>query len=541
MRIVCPVCAKPLNIVNAAAIRAQCPGCSSVFPLAMVWQAEDPEPAPPRPAVPRPVELPHTQTTRSKGPPSPVRSANAPPRRARPPVDDEEPVRRRVRYVSDDEDDEDDDYAPRSRRRADDDEDRPRRRKVRKKRRRSQGAPFTWTRFNLGMLLGNFALAMIWLLLWLAFGSDIVEVPMFFQALAGILMYLGGIVLFIVFAFMDDIVDGILVLLVPFYAFYYLCKSPASHGPFCMWLASLVIFGTAIGERVLLDWRAGRFGGMARPAPQLQMNFERRPFEGRAFEQHREQQAPVPQAPAPQPPAPPPPAPPQPPAPKAPTPQEAEQLLAAEIDKMLAHIEVGDARSSVSARDLRLIKPIPEYQPKVIAKAAVAAKSPIASNRRDGISVLTAWASPKDIPLLIEVGNGLQGLELGLFAQKLGKFKDERTIPLIIRGVRDPDGQGFAARGLREAGPVAERFTLPLLKEKRFFTVFYAIEALSDVGTEASLPALQQIADSNSVDVRWRTVWRGNRSRTYEGASTSDGEIGHRQASARCERLGRPP
>jgi hypothetical protein len=501
MRIVCPVCAKSLNILNDAAIRAQCPACSSVFPLALIRNVDAANPAAPRPASSRP----DAQTTRSNEPPSPVRSANVPARRTRPSDDDEAPVRRRARRVPDD--DEDDDYAPRSRRRVEDDDDDyddpPRRRNVRKKRRRSRSAPFTWTRFNLGMLLGNFALAFVWLLLWLAFGSGIVEVPMFFQALAGILMYLGGMVLFLVFAFRDDVVDGILVLLVPFYAFYYLCKSPAGHGPFCMSLASLVIFGTVIGERALMDWRAGRFGGMGRPAPQVQLNLERRPFEGRAFEPRPLQPAPFPPAPVERPRDPQPP-----PAPKVPTPQEAEQLLAAEIDKMLAHLELGDARSSVSARELRLMKPIPEYQPKVIAKAAIAAKSPNASNRKDGISVLTTWASQKDIPLLIEVGNGLQGMELGLFAQNLGKFKDERTIPLIIRGVRDPEGQGFAARGLREAGPVAERFTLPLLKEKRFFTVLFALEALSDIGTEASLPALQQIADSNSVDVRWRNLAR---------------------------------
>ena len=72
------------------------------------------------------------------------------------------------------------------------------------------------------------------------------------------------------------------------------------------------------------------------------------------------------------------------------------------------------------------------------------------------------------------------------------------------RGVRNSDGGGFAARGLREAGPVAEPYTLPLLKEKGFFTVLFALEALSEVGTEAGLPAIQEIADSNRVDVRHR-------------------------------------
>ena len=396
------------------------------------------------------------------------------------------PRARRVRYISDEDDDEDE--TPGSRRRDDDEDDPPKRKKPRKKRRRSAGFSLSWTKINLALLGADLVLAVLGFMAWGAYGEVGFALPILAQLLFGVLFYAIGRIVTIVVAFMDSVAQGILVLLVPLYSLYYLCKNPASHGPFCLGVVGILYMGTGIGEDALIELRSGRLPEQvqADPPPQVrppQVEIGRQPFQ--PFQPAPNLRPPVAQ-------------------PRQPVrPQQPPPVTAAEIDQMLADIETGDGtRSNVSARRLSETKPIAEFQPKVIARAAVGAKSPNKWNREASRSVLVSWAIEKDIPLLIEIGNTLKGGDLGVFAMGLGKFKDERLIPTIVRGVREPDGGGFAARGLRDAGPIAEPLTLPLLKEKGFYTLLFVLEALSDVGTEKSLPALQAIVDANRGDSR---------------------------------------
>ncbi|HEY3789330.1 MAG TPA: hypothetical protein VGL71_10770 [Urbifossiella sp.] len=225
IRLICPGCDKTLQVNDNLAGRAvACPSCKTKF---QVPQAEPPDDEPPsrKPAPP-----PRNTTTK------PSSEADRDPPRRKPRDDDDDDDRPRSRRRDNDEDDEDDDR-PRRRRRDldddddDDDDDRPRSRAKKKKKRRARsgGDGGGFSSWSISSKVVSISAAFCFVCLLFSF----LWPPIFFAALglSYILMFAGGIGMLIV-AFNDDVMQGILCLLVPFYSLYYLithfeeCKQP---------------------------------------------------------------------------------------------------------------------------------------------------------------------------------------------------------------------------------------------------------------------------------------------------------------------------
>jgi hypothetical protein len=237
IRLACPGCHKTLAIPDTLAGRlVACPKCKNKF------RVPQPEPADPDDEA-------EVQVTARPRPGRSAPSRPAPPARPRRPAEeeDEQPVRRRPRPAEEEEDDLEEAPAPSRRRAEEDDEEGAPRRRERKKRRRTRPSrpregmdPMLMGAIGVGgvcLLLGLGALLLPWLAL----------VPI----CLGAFLYVAGYFWFIVVAFQDDVIQGILVFFVPFYFLYYLIVNwEGEKKPFLCSVAGfvLVMFGSCMGS-----------------------------------------------------------------------------------------------------------------------------------------------------------------------------------------------------------------------------------------------------------------------------------------------------
>jgi hypothetical protein len=370
MRIACPGCAKPLNLPDSLAGKAvQCSACGSQFRLPAARGAVPPP-------LPKKTTSPLTRT-RQKGAPA-VRSADEPIRRARsasPPalprsrraqvrhIDEDENSGRTVRRrrYRDDDDFEEDDYDE-----DDYEEEAPKKRNRPKKRRRRVRTPFSWAKFNLILLAVNFGLFFMGLVLCLPLGSFGFFFPSLIQLLIFVVASIASSIIFLVIAFMDDVIEGLLVLFVPFYAIYYLCKNPETHGSFCMSLVAMLYLLTIILEGAIAHFSDHT---IRNPPPQ----FRRVQFEQPRYQQPQLQPAPVQQIPV------------------------AQKVKGdPRLDGLLAQLQSTDRRRVADSGGERMPM-VPEHQPEVFAKLLATCKIPLDANengsRSFALGAIRKWTT----------------------------------------------------------------------------------------------------------------------------------------------------
>jgi hypothetical protein len=239
IRLDCPGCDKKLNVRDELAGRTvRCPQCKTTF--------RAPEPEPPDEGLPE-----ERSTARPSRKPQPQ------PRPQRRPIEEDEdreaiterPLPRGKRRPAGEDEDGDREAARRGRRRGDDEEDfeddEPRRRPApkRKKKRRGGDAaglisgiePFYWGLIGVGVF---WLLTLIPTFVWPAFSM----VPL----VLGWLLAVAGGIWFLMVAFQDSALAGVLCLLVPFYSLYYLITHfEETKRPFFVQLLGCLLVMTA--------------------------------------------------------------------------------------------------------------------------------------------------------------------------------------------------------------------------------------------------------------------------------------------------------
>ncbi len=83
----------------------------------------------------------------------------------------------------------------------------------------------------------------------------------------------------------------------------------------------------------------------------------------------------------------------------------------------------------------------------------------------------------------------------------IGRFHDERAVAPVIRCFQDFHTRQDARTALRALGPMAEKDVIPLLNGGDVFLKRDAINVLHDIGTNASVPALQAAVASNNMHI----------------------------------------
>jgi hypothetical protein len=82
----------------------------------------------------------------------------------------------------------------------------------------------------------------------------------------------------------------------------------------------------------------------------------------------------------------------------------------------------------------------------------------------------------------------------------LGKLKDPRGLEVVAKRLEDTWDRmnGYPTRALLAAGPVAEPMVIPYLKFRDHFTKMEACKILKEIGTEKSIKALEEVANSGN-------------------------------------------
>lgn len=261
----CPTCDKKLKIPDRLAGKmGQCPGCKGRISIPAIdppdedFERDEDDEADRRIVSKRDVRK---------------RDEEDRPRRSRSREDEEDeddrPSRRSIRKEDDDDrpsrrfrdrdDDEDDRPSRRRSRDEDSDDDIPRRatkagpRRRRRRRRRDDGDSFLTPGMKIGLMIAGGVLLLLLLL------SVVIPPLAMLPVLLGCLMTTGGGIWFIIVAFKDDPMQGILCWLIPAYQFYYLLQNwEEEKYPFLTQVAGflLIILGFCAGSIGASIWSA---------------------------------------------------------------------------------------------------------------------------------------------------------------------------------------------------------------------------------------------------------------------------------------------
>ena len=103
------------------------------------------------------------------------------------------------------------------------------------------------------------------------------------------------------------------------------------------------------------------------------------------------------------------------------------------------------------------------------------------------------------MPILLQAMQKKENRPAAMHA--LGRLKDERAIEPLAAGLEDFFDQGPAKEALKAFGPGAEKAVAQRLNHKDQQVRTRACEVLQEIGTRASIPALEKAVASNDFFV----------------------------------------
>jgi HEAT repeat protein len=107
------------------------------------------------------------------------------------------------------------------------------------------------------------------------------------------------------------------------------------------------------------------------------------------------------------------------------------------------------------------------------------------------LQVLKSWATPANVPALIELLHDRSRIDKAAIAAALAATRSERAAEAVAKQLPLQPGVSDA---LMDMGPVAERFVLPFLKDRNNGTRREACRVLGAIGTQKSTEALRELA-----------------------------------------------
>ena len=154
----------------------------------------------------------------------------------------------------------------------------------------------------------------------------------------------------------------------------------------------------------------------------------------------------------------------------------------------------GNDRADDMANLERLAHSIPDQRQEQIARElAERANSPDFFTRQAVIKAIAVWATPKELPVLINALNDDHPAIREAALKGIGRFRDERAVSPVLRCFEDFFTRGPAEKALIEMGPMAEKGVLALLGRQGMNEA--VVRVLGQIGTQQSVPALEALRD----------------------------------------------
>ncbi len=169
----------------------------------------------------------------------------------------------------------------------------------------------------------------------------------------------------------------------------------------------------------------------------------------------------------------------------------------------------------------RLAKAPVEGDPREVAKAL----EPLLSERDQQIraaaaKALVVWGTQESVPALIEAADDRSIWVRGPAMEALGRWPTPEAARAVAKQLPVLQGRDKAAAALRAMGAIAEPAVIPLLEDRDGFVRGEACKILQDIGTEKSIPPLEEFAargqfwDRDNADKAIRAI----RSRAAQAA-----------------------
>ena len=176
--------------------------------------------------------------------------------------------------------------------------------------------------------------------------------------------------------------------------------------------------------------------------------------------------------------------------------QFSQKLTVEDIDKFLVDLK-GDnpGKAMLAAMKLQHAVPLDERREEVLKAVEPLLKDKDQFRRKQAVDTLATWAKPETVPLLIAVLDESALLVKLAAIDALGKLKDARAAEPLAKLVAEPGPRVQAISALRSMGTVAEKAVAGLLVHTESDVRREACGLLQEIGTAASLPALQTAAN----------------------------------------------
>jgi HEAT repeat protein len=124
---------------------------------------------------------------------------------------------------------------------------------------------------------------------------------------------------------------------------------------------------------------------------------------------------------------------------------------------------------------------------------------PDQGTRQIAVYLLTQQATKEQVPTLLKLLEGQAEGARGHVINALGRLKEGKAAPLLVKALADHREWELADRALRKIGPPAEKALLDGLKSDPDKIGALCARLLGQVGGKDSLPALEKIADDKTA------------------------------------------
>src|SRR5262249_46665229 len=173
------------------------------------------------------------------------------------------------------------------------------------------------------------------------------------------------------------------------------------------------------------------------------------------------------------------------------------------LDKALADLSGNNSVAWQAAAD-QLAKMQPNQHRAVIAqKLADRAGTPDLFPRQSIIRALGVWATPAELPVLINALRDENGLVRSEAIKSLAKTKDEQAVAPLVQCFAEGTNRFGAEQALKDMGPMAEKQLRPLLGPvQEVFLRLSTIGVLKEIGTRESVPTLRKVVDEGNVHLK---------------------------------------
>jgi HEAT repeat protein len=165
-----------------------------------------------------------------------------------------------------------------------------------------------------------------------------------------------------------------------------------------------------------------------------------------------------------------------------------------------ATLAIFDLKSPSDRKRREALDRIKKMQPNEHSQEIIQALQPLLDGndgflRDDAFEALCAVATKENVPYLLQALSEKQFQ----FQQRwaiiaLGRIKDERALGALIEKLRLGGERSEAIRALIAFGPAAEKPLIPRVNDADAWLSAGVCEVLKEVGTPASLPALEELA-----------------------------------------------